>query len=86
MRYYIIAGEASGGVHGRNRLMGNSQLDIIVFGKRAGQNASDRAKTISDAGKLSMDDNGDIYVLDDQAISSVDLNDLSTPREAWQIL
>lgn len=31
-----VAGEASGGVHGRNRLMGNSLLDILVFGKRAG--------------------------------------------------
>ena len=35
-----VAGEASGGVHGSNRLMGNSQLDIIVFGRRAGINAS----------------------------------------------
>jgi aspartate oxidase len=31
-----VAGEASGGVHGRNRLMGNSLLDIVVFGRRAG--------------------------------------------------
>jgi len=39
-----IAGEASGGVHGRNRLMGNSLLDILVFGRRAGKNAAARAK------------------------------------------
>lgn len=38
-----VAGEASGGVHGRNRLMGNSQLDIIVFGRRSGRNAAERA-------------------------------------------
>ncbi len=38
-----VAGEASGGVHGRNRLMGNSQLDIIVFGRRAGLHAADYA-------------------------------------------
>lgn len=31
-----VAGEAAGGIHGRNRLMGNSLLDIIVFGRRAG--------------------------------------------------
>ena len=31
-----VAGEASGGVHGRNRLMGNSVLDYNVFGRRAG--------------------------------------------------
>ncbi len=47
-----VAGEASGGVHGRNRLMGNSQLDIIVFGKRAGLHAAERALQIKDAGKL----------------------------------
>lgn len=35
-----VAGEASGGVHGRNRLMGNSLLDILVFGRRAGQTAA----------------------------------------------
>ncbi|MBN1537241.1 MAG: FAD-binding protein [Anaerolineales bacterium] len=32
----LVAGEASGGVHGRNRLMGNSLLDVTVFGRRAG--------------------------------------------------
>lgn len=31
-----MAGEVSGGVHGRNRLMGNSLLDVCVFGRRAG--------------------------------------------------
>jgi len=49
-----VAGEVSGGVHGRNRLMGNSQLDIIVFGKRAGLNAAIRAKSIQDAGELTL--------------------------------
>ena len=33
----FVAGEAVGGIHGRNRLMGNSLLDIIVFGRNAGQ-------------------------------------------------
>ncbi|MEW6323874.1 MAG: FAD-binding protein [Nitrospirota bacterium] len=41
----LVAGEASGGLHGRNRLMGNSLLDIIVFGRRAGQAAASMAKT-----------------------------------------
>jgi succinate dehydrogenase / fumarate reductase flavoprotein subunit len=35
-----IAGEAAGGIHGRNRLMGNSLLDICVFGRRAGAAAA----------------------------------------------
>ncbi len=41
----FVAGEASGGVHGRNRLMGNSLLDILVFGRRAGTSAAEWAKT-----------------------------------------
>ena len=40
------AGEAAGGIHGRNRLMGNSLLDILVFGRRAGIAAAEAAKTI----------------------------------------
>ena len=32
----FAAGEAAGGIHGRNRLMGNSLLDVVVFGRRAG--------------------------------------------------
>ncbi len=35
-----VAGEAAGGIHGRNRLMGNSLLDILVFGRRAGKHAA----------------------------------------------
>lgn len=38
------AGEAAGGIHGRNRLMGNSLLDVIVFGRNAGINAAAKAK------------------------------------------
>ena len=39
-----VAGEAVGGIHGRNRLMGNSLLDIIVFGRIAGQSAAAKCK------------------------------------------
>jgi len=39
----FIAGEISGGVHGRNRLMGNSLLEICVYGRRAGRSAARRA-------------------------------------------
>jgi succinate dehydrogenase / fumarate reductase flavoprotein subunit len=40
-----VAGEAAGGIHGRNRLMGNSLLDILVFGRRAGKDAAVRSRT-----------------------------------------
>ncbi len=36
-------GEVCGGVHGRNRLMGNALLEIISFGRRAGAAAAKRA-------------------------------------------
>lgn len=37
----FCAGETTGGIHGRNRLMGNSLLDIISFGRRAGSRAAE---------------------------------------------
>ncbi len=49
-----VAGEAVGGIHGRNRLMGNSLLDIIVFGRNAGRNAGNKAKDVT-VGALSLD-------------------------------
>ena len=49
----FAAGEVVGGIHGRNRLMGNSLLDIIVFGRSAGKNAAARAKTVS-VGQLTL--------------------------------
>ena len=41
---YFAAGEVTGGVHGGNRLGGNAQADIIVFGRIAGQGAAAYAK------------------------------------------
>jgi len=42
----LVAGEAVGGIHGRNRLMGNSLLDIIVFGRNAGKAAAAKARDV----------------------------------------
>ncbi len=42
----FIAGEVSGGVHGHNRLMGNSLLEITVFGRRAGRSAVAYARQV----------------------------------------
>lgn len=50
----FVAGEAVGGIHGRNRLMGNSLLDVIVFGRNAGQNAAKAAKSTT-VGALTLD-------------------------------
>ena len=50
----FVAGEAVGGIHGENRLMGNSLLDIIVFGRNAGINAAATAKNTEKAEKLTL--------------------------------
>ncbi len=41
----FAAGECGGGLHGANRLGGNSLSDLLVFGKRAGRFAADFAKS-----------------------------------------
>lgn len=50
----LVAGEAVGGIHGKNRLMGNSLLDIIVFGRNAGKAAAQKAKKTK-LGTLNLD-------------------------------
>ena len=54
----FVAGEAVGGIHGKNRLMGNSLLDVIVFGRNAGQHAAAKAKETAQEGELTL---GHIY-------------------------
>jgi succinate dehydrogenase flavoprotein subunit len=43
----FAAGEVAAGLHGSNRLGGNSLSDLLVFGKRAGQHAAEYAKGVS---------------------------------------
>jgi succinate dehydrogenase/fumarate reductase flavoprotein subunit len=56
--YFTVKAKAvlitTGGVHGRNRLMGNSVLDYNVFGRRAGIYAAEYVKTAT-LGKLSLE-------------------------------
>ncbi|MEW6073840.1 MAG: FAD-dependent oxidoreductase [Planctomycetota bacterium] len=51
----FVAGEVGGGVHGANRLMGNSLLDVIVFGRIAGRTAAEYATSRSRAGALTLE-------------------------------
>jgi len=44
----FAAGEAAGGMHGANRLGGNSLSDLLVFGLRAGRYAAEHAKGLRD--------------------------------------
>jgi succinate dehydrogenase / fumarate reductase, flavoprotein subunit len=45
----FAVGEVSGGMHGSNRLGGNSLSDLLVFGKRAGDGAADYLEALGDA-------------------------------------
>ena len=45
----FAAGEVAGGMHGSNRLGGNSLSDLLVFGRRAGMGAAAYVKQNSDA-------------------------------------
>jgi len=51
----FVAGEVGGGVHGENRLMGNSLLDIVVFGRIAGNSAGQYVKSGAAPGRLTLD-------------------------------
>ncbi|MBS3919642.1 MAG: FAD-binding protein [Deltaproteobacteria bacterium] len=49
------AGEVTGGVHGENRLGGNSLIDVLVFGRIAGKNAAIYAREKAQGGRLTLD-------------------------------
>src|SRR2546422_5164987 len=49
----FAAGEVAGGIHGSNRLGGNSLSDLLVFGRRAGLHAALYAKDFG--GPLTVD-------------------------------
>ena len=51
----FLAGEVSAGVHGESRLMGNSLLDVMVFGRIAGTNAAEYVKEHGGIGEVSLD-------------------------------
>ncbi|ROT32174.1 fumarate reductase/succinate dehydrogenase flavoprotein subunit [Micromonospora sp. HM5-17] len=52
----FAAGEVSGGMHGSNRLGGNSLSDLLVFGKRAGEHAAAYADSVGRRPKVSTAD------------------------------
>jgi succinate dehydrogenase / fumarate reductase, flavoprotein subunit len=52
----FAAGEVSGGMHGSNRLGGNSLSDLLVFGKRAGEHASSYVGTLAKRPRVNASD------------------------------
>jgi len=55
LKGFYSAGEVSGGIHGDNRLMGNSLLDVLTFGRRAGKAAAEYVKGGIEIKKLSLE-------------------------------
>jgi len=51
----FAAGEVAGGLHGANRLGGNSLSDLVVFGRRAGLYAAQYAKSLKGALRVDAD-------------------------------
>ncbi|MFW0792995.1 fumarate reductase/succinate dehydrogenase flavoprotein subunit [Gordonia sp. CPCC 205515] len=52
----FAAGECSGGMHGSNRLGGNSLSDLLVFGRRAGLGAASYVESLANRPQVSPDD------------------------------
>jgi succinate dehydrogenase / fumarate reductase flavoprotein subunit len=52
----FAAGEVAGGMHGANRLGGNSLSDLVVFGKRAGMGAAQYIEAGDVAGAMNTDE------------------------------
>ncbi len=52
----FAAGEVGGGMHGANRLGGNSLSDLLVFGQRAGEHAAQQARQRPSASTINQDE------------------------------
>jgi succinate dehydrogenase / fumarate reductase flavoprotein subunit len=74
----FAAGEVAGGMHGANRLGGNSLSDLLVFGRRAGIGASEFASDRS--GEVSVD-RGEIAATIDAALAPFALEGGENPYE-----
>ncbi|MGE5827829.1 MAG: FAD-binding protein, partial [Micromonosporaceae bacterium] len=80
----FAAGEVSGGMHGSNRLGGNSLSDLLVFGKRAGEYAAAYVEELGgDRPKVARSDvDGAIRV----ALAPLDRRDGENPYDLWHDL
>ena len=74
----FAAGEVAGGMHGSNRLGGNSLSDLLVFGRRAGMGASDYVAAGQRAGDL---DRAVVDAAIDEAIAPFDREDGESPYQ-----
>jgi succinate dehydrogenase / fumarate reductase flavoprotein subunit len=72
----FAAGEVAGGMHGSNRLGGNSLSDLLVFGKRAGLYAAQHALGSQGGGAV---DGSEVERLSAEAIDPFDHDSIDNP-------
>jgi succinate dehydrogenase / fumarate reductase flavoprotein subunit len=78
------AGEVSGGMHGSNRLGGNSLSDLLVFGKRAGEYA---ASYVDSLGAIRPPvSKSDVDAAIETALGPLDRTEGENPYEVWHDL
>src|SRR5262245_60277315 len=79
----FAAGECGGGLHGANRLGGNSLSDLLVFGKRAGEFAAARARKMADWPRI---DDADIDRVAQQSLAPLERQSGENPYALHQEL
>src|SRR5262245_13388480 len=77
----FAAGEVGGGMHGSNRLGGNSLSDLVVFGRRAGQYAAEYAHGVTGAPAV---DDAEISRLAAEALEPFDRDGAENPYTIHQ--
>jgi succinate dehydrogenase / fumarate reductase flavoprotein subunit len=73
----FAAGEAAAGLHGANRLGGNSLSDLLVFGRRAGLASAEHAKAVT----APATDSAQIEGAERQALSPFEQRDGESPYQ-----
>jgi len=68
----FAAGEVSGGMHGSNRLGGNSLSDLVVFGRRAGIGAAEYLDSLEGAGRRPAASDADLAVAVAEALAPLE--------------
>jgi succinate dehydrogenase / fumarate reductase, flavoprotein subunit len=71
-----VAGEVASGMHGANRLGGNSLSDLVVFGRRAGQYAAEYALGLTSAPKV---DNAEVEAVAKDLLTPLDGDGTENP-------
>jgi succinate dehydrogenase / fumarate reductase flavoprotein subunit len=77
------AGEVAGGMHGSNRLGGNSLSDLVVFGRRAGRAAAEYALGLDGAPAV---DSGELASLAEGALQPFSREHGENPYTIWHQL